>query len=267
MTTPVLWPYQSPADHEAISAMVRQRSTNTADVREVALAGLDLAAARRVLDLGCGFGFLAEALAPRLPATTRVLGVDVWASNREPFLSRLACRHRTGAFECLEVQRQVPWPRRSFDLVTCSYSLYFFPDIIPEVARVLSPEGIFLVITHSEHSFRGLFHAAGLDAEGSRLRALLGHFSAENGEQKLAAWFEDVRRVDYKNELRFERAHLDELLAYVRFKVPLLFPGARADGPVPPAQAEHVRATLSRRGTVIIEKDDAIFHCRRPRCP
>lgn len=34
-------------------------------------------------------------------------------------------------------------------MVLCSYAMYFFPEIIPEVSRILKNDGVFIVITHA----------------------------------------------------------------------------------------------------------------------
>jgi cyclopropane fatty-acyl-phospholipid synthase-like methyltransferase len=66
MADPALCCYASPVRHAAISEIIRRVSSNPADVRDVALAGLELGAVRRVLDLGCGFGFLTARVMPRV---------------------------------------------------------------------------------------------------------------------------------------------------------------------------------------------------------
>ena len=261
-----LWPFEQPATHETVSAIIRRRSTNRTDVREVALAGLDLSTVREVLDLGCGFGFMAEAVARRVAPHARLAGVDAWASNEASFKERVAAAGRQASFTCLEVDSRLPWPDRSFDLVVCSYSLYFFVNVLPEIARVLTPGGLFLTITHSEDSFIGLLGAAGLAEAGSELLALTRRFSAENGGAMLGEWFEEVDRIDYPNLLRFEAEHVEELLTLLRFKLPLLVPGAKPGDDLPDGLTRFARSSLPRMGDVVVEKNDAVFRCRGPLC-
>ena len=263
----LLWPFQSPSDHEAISAIIRRRSSNSADVRQAALAGLDLSAARNILDLGCGFGFMAEILARRAAPDARVVGVDLWPENEAPYLERVASTGRRGAFVCAEVGSKFPCRDDEYDLVVCSYSLYFFVDALPEVVRVLAPGGLFVAITHSADSFVGLLEAAGPEQDGHELLSLARRFSAENGQQILENWFKDVTRIDYPNVLRFGPPHTDELLTYLRFKLPFLVADARPGDDLPDALVRRVSEAMSRRGEVIVEKSDATFHCRSPICP
>ena len=262
-----LWPFESASAHESVSEIIRQRSTNHADVREVALTGLDLSFARQVLDIGCGFGFMAEVLARRVAPDARLTGVDVWPSNETPYRQRVTGTGRRASFVLAKVGSELPFPNAAYDLVVCSYSLYFFVEALPEMARVLAPHGLFLTVAHSERSFLGLLRAAGLGEDGSRLLALSRNFSAENGQARLSQWFGEVNRIDYRNSLHFRAEHADQLLAYLKFKLPLLLPGAAAGSEVPEPLARSVRTTLAKEGEVVVEKTDAAFHCWSPKWP
>jgi len=268
MAASSFWPFQCPSTHETISTIIRRRSTNSTDVREIALCDLDLSFAKDILDLGCGFGFMAETLAKRVAPDARLVGVDTWGANEAPFLEKIAAAGRRGRFICMQLASRLPWPNRSFDLVVCSYSLYYFVDILSEVTRILTPHGLFVTLTHTESSMVSLLRSAGLDHDaGSELLTLTGRFSAENGGSLLKRWFGEVTRIDYQNSLRFEAGHIDELLTYFRFKQPLLIPDSQPGDDLPEAVAGFAGTLLSRGGEVVIEKNDTAFQCRRPLCP
>ncbi|MFH1144768.1 MAG: class I SAM-dependent methyltransferase [Candidatus Eisenbacteria bacterium] len=259
--------FQRPDLHLAVSRIIQRYSTNPLDVRDFALQGFDPSTARDVLDLGCGFGFLTETLAPRLPADARVLGVDACDANREPFLGRLAAAGRTGEFLTLHIAQRLPWPAGSFDLIVCSYSLYFFPQILRELPRLLRPAGTLLVLTHWADSLHSLFEITGIAERDALLADLVGRFAAEQGAAVLQDHFATVTRRDYRNALRFPRAQEDDLLLYIQFKLPLLIRGASPSHDVPDVVRDAVRRFLDRHGEAILEKDDACFYCRSPRWP
>ena len=147
----------------------------------------------------------------------------------------------------------------------CTYSLYFFPEVVPDIARVLRPGGALVALTHSERSFAGLLRAIGVEPEGSGLQALIRRFSAESGTAQLEAAFGEVARIDYGNLLHFYAGDAEALAAYVQFKMPLICDdGDPGSGEATDLVAE-ARRTLKRLGWVKIEKDDAAFICRRPR--
>jgi SAM-dependent methyltransferase len=251
--------------HALVSGIIRRHSTNPEDVRDAALEGLDLTFARRVLDLGCGFGFMAEAVAGRCAPDAEITGVEACEGNERSFLGRVAAAGRRGRFLPRRIGERLDWPDRTFDLVVASYSLYFFPRIIPEIARVLATHGLFLAITHTEESCRDLLRAAGLPAFDARLLGSIREFSAENGGSLLAPWFAEVERLDYRNALVFEPEELDDFRSYLDFKLRLIQPGPPpGGGPTRPGDGSAPPGAAGREGAVF-SKDDAIFRCREPR--
>jgi ubiquinone/menaquinone biosynthesis C-methylase UbiE len=266
MGDPTLSAYECPARHAAVSEIIRSCSTNPVDVSETVLRGLDLSHARSVLDLGCGFGFLTDAIAERLRSDAVIVGVDACAANEGPYLKRVGESGRSVRFVHQRIDAQLDSPDRSFDLVIACYSLYFFVDVLPEVARVLVPGGVFLAVTHTEQSCRDLLRVAGLRGANSRLIEIVRRFSVENAERSLARWFAVVERVDYHNSLTFDPSQRDDLLAYLRFKLPFLSPEAHPGSDLPAPLGRSVRSALARQGRVVVAKDDAAFRCTRPRC-
>ncbi len=264
MNSTAIAAFECPPQHVAISEIIRRRSTNPLDVREAAVRGLSLGRARRILDLGCGFGFMTGAVARRAAADAVVVGVDACAANEEPYLDCIAETGRAGRYVCRVLDSRLAWPDGSFDAVICSYALYFFPGIVPEVARVLAPHGVFVAVTHAESSCRELLQAIGASAPSSGLMAYVRSFSAENGSDLLGECFDQVERIDYSNALVFEAAHEDELLAYLQFKLPFLSPTGTANGAFSGSLSETVRQRLARDGRVVLQKSDAVFHCRGP---
>ena len=259
--------FESPSWHAAIADIIRRRSTNRADVREVVLDGLDLSSATTILDLGCGFGFMIGAVARRVAPDARIVGVDACSANEQPYLELVAGASRAGCFVRRRIDTRLNWPADSFDLIVASYSLYFFPEVIPEVARVLAPRGLFIALTHMEESCQGLLHALGVEETDSHLLPVCRNFSAENGSRLLAPWFGEVERVDYHNSLEFGAAEHDDLLAYLRFKLPFLAPGLEPGSELPEPLWRTIQASLSHQGRVVLAKNDAAFRCRKPLCP
>jgi malonyl-CoA O-methyltransferase len=99
-----------------------------------------------VVDLGCGTGQAALALAGRWPKA-RVIAVDI-----APGMLRQLARHdREGRCErmCADAQA-LPLPGASVDLVFCNLMLPWSEDldaVFSEIARVLRPRGLFSFTT------------------------------------------------------------------------------------------------------------------------
>jgi SAM-dependent methyltransferase len=261
MDAPLLGAYLEPDVHEAIARIIRRHSTNPIDVRLETLRGIDLSRAAGVLDLGCGYGSMVEALGGQLPPDVEVIGVDMHASNEEPFLARAHAAGRSARFICAQLDTRLDFAPQSLDAVIAAYSLYFFPRLIPEVARVLRPEGVFVTLTHSESNFRSMLTAIGVAPSQSVLNALLVEFSAENGASRLSQHFRRVESRPYPNTLVFRSEDLADFLELTKFKLPSLRPNGpdyRQD------LLTRARELLLREGRVIIEKDDAIFIATEP---
>jgi SAM-dependent methyltransferase len=261
----VLAPYKDPVKHALTTNLILHLSTNKKDVRELALSGLDMASFSDVLDLGCGYGFMSQMIASTVRNGTCITGVDACEENREAFMNSVSKYGCKAVFKHFIIENRLPFKTNNFDLIVCTFSLYFFPEIIGEIARVLRPGGIFITITHSDKSFKGLYEATGLKEEEVPLVVLINKFSAENGREMLVPYFMDIEKTEYDNKLHFELPHMNYLVEYIQFKLPLLIPRLNSV-PFPPDMKLKIKSSLLEKGKVIIEKPDVIFRCRRPVC-
>lgn len=268
VTLPTFRLYEHPSAHEVVSGIIRRHSSNPRDVREVALEGRDLSGVRDILDLGCGFGFMAEAVARRVDEGALFIGVDALESNRLPFTRRVRAAQCEAHFVPARLHGHLAWPAQSFDLVVASYSLYFFPGAVPEIARVLRPGGALLCVTHSEASMRAMVRLAGVQGEESPLLALVRGFSAENGAQVLGRWFGGVTRCDYRNVLLFRLDDVEDLLTYMQYKFASLRDWPESEPELSALAAEELRRRiLTSGGLVALDKTDALFWATAPRGP
>jgi ubiquinone/menaquinone biosynthesis C-methylase UbiE len=109
--------------------------------RTAELATSVWAAPQRVLDVGCGTGYLLRLLARRFPQATELAGIDaapamVEAAGQAADDSRL--RFTVGAAE------RLPYPDDAFDLIVSTTSFDHWADQragLGECARVLAPDG------------------------------------------------------------------------------------------------------------------------------
>lgn len=241
---------QSYADsnlHREIGKLIEKYSENKKDIGELAaslLRGRRVAAA---VDLGCGYGWFEERLEG---PCDYILGIDCHGENKNHFLSAAGRIATKAAFLNMFLPAPVPAPDGFFDLAVAAYSLYFFPEALSEIHRLLRPGGLFIVITHSESMME----------EGERhfsftnLRSVIGSFSAENGEAQLQRYFSRVEVVDYPNALVFPLGSSSDLEKYIEFKKEFIVRDAEP-GQVKKTMVEE----LAARGEVRLNKDDRIF--------
>ncbi|MCX7058056.1 MAG: bifunctional 2-polyprenyl-6-hydroxyphenol methylase/3-demethylubiquinol 3-O-methyltransferase UbiG [Proteobacteria bacterium] len=128
----------------------------------------------QVLDVGCGGGLLAEAMAGR---GAHVTGIDLSPSllsvaELHALESGVSVAYRRISAEQLAVERPA-----AFDVVTCMEMLEHVPDpaiVIGALARLVRPGGTIVVSTHAEgvpvRHRRGGVRAAGTAARHARIR-------------------------------------------------------------------------------------------------
>ena len=129
-----------------------------ARVRERLVARLDLVKLEPalVLDLGCGTGHAADALARRYPRA-RVLALDL----AEAMLRTARRRHRfrrPAALVCGDLSR-LPLPAASANLVFCNLALQWCDDLdaaLAELLRVLKPRGLLSFTTFGPDTLKEL---------------------------------------------------------------------------------------------------------------
>ncbi|MEM0948259.1 MAG: bifunctional 2-polyprenyl-6-hydroxyphenol methylase/3-demethylubiquinol 3-O-methyltransferase UbiG [Pseudomonadota bacterium] len=101
---------------------------------------------KRVLDLGCAGGFMAEALAMRGAVVT---GIDPAEGAIQAARSHAATEGHTITYD-VGVGEALPYADQSFDAVVCVDVLEHVADldqVIKEIARVLRPDGQFFYDT------------------------------------------------------------------------------------------------------------------------
>jgi SAM-dependent methyltransferase len=188
------------ADEYADETRLRRRAAaytgvhTAVDAREPLLEAVVEGRPRRLLEVGCGWGELAERLA-------KETGAKVVAIDLSPRMVELASARRVNA-RVADVQA-LPFDDGEFDCVVAAWMLYHVPELdrgLGEIARVLAPGGRLVAVTNSR------FHLL-------ELRELVGSgpstlsFNRENGEELLGRHFARVRRHDVDGRLEFANRH------------------------------------------------------------
>lgn len=101
----------------------------------------------RVLDIMCGTGTVALALAPKVGVSGQVVGSDLSAEMVAVAQAKAAQQKVTPVSQVSFVQgnaAQLPFADATFDKVVCAAGLFFMPDMVAALAewrRVLRPGG------------------------------------------------------------------------------------------------------------------------------
>lgn len=260
--------------HVAIAQLIRQFSTNKADIRKTALDRVDLSAYRNALELGCAFGAFTEALQGRLHPKAQITGIDIIPEYKPFFME--ACRRagHAGHFYSSGIEHIKKFPGGSFDLIICSYALYFFPEIIPEISRVLKKDGVFITITHSHNGMHEIVKIVrhilrqndlSLDNKLLPIEIIFDQFSAENGKALLQPFFGRLKMLDFANTLVFKSHEIGAILDYFQFKKSFFLTGTDAHSKTIIHKLENeLKEAAMKNNVVTICKDDRIFICSQP---
>ncbi len=259
--------------HILAAEIIRRYSANREDIRSLAFKGLSFEGCRNILDLGCGFGFFTEALKKKVPENASVTGIDLNEGYRDFFLEAARNAGVKGEFLASGASTIKSFGNEKYDLVLCSYALYFFPEILPEISRVLKKDGKFVTITHRKKNMGELIEAIkGILAQkeiGQKTRLpiedVIERFSGENGLCSLRPRFAQVQAVDYQNSLTFSREDIFDLVAYFKYKSPFFLSGMDLEiETVGNLLLTHLKESLSPNDSFVMSKDDTIFICSDP---
>ena len=183
------------ASEEGLAARASIYGADGIDARDVVLEELRRIGPTRLLEVGCGWGELAERMG-------RELGAAVVAIDQSPRMVELACSRRVDA-RVGDVQR-LAFRDGEFDAVVAAWMLYHVEDLdkaLAECARVLRPGGILVAVTNSARDFEELWDFVGRDLSDRLLT-----FRSENGARALRRHFALVVRRDVISDVTFEDA-------------------------------------------------------------
>ena len=173
------------ATEEGLAARASIYGGNGLDARDSVLEELVRLRPARLLEVGCGWGELAERM-------SRELDCDVVAVDQSERMVELATERGVAA-QVADVQ-ELPFGDDEFDAVVAAWMLYHVPELdlaLSECARVLRPGGALVAVTNAATDFSELWELVGRDTS-SRLLT----FRSENGEEALRRHFDHVvRRV------------------------------------------------------------------------
>jgi ubiquinone/menaquinone biosynthesis C-methylase UbiE len=259
--------------------IIKTYSTNKNDVRDVAIAGLNLKKVKRVLELGCGYGFFIEKLKGMLNDNAVIIGVDMVENNREPFLHSVASIQYKGEFITGRADIIKEMSNESFDLIITSYSLYFFPHLLSNISRILSPTGVFIVVTHSEKALREAIEVIkncmrniGIHIEEDTiLNKLFYSFSIENGTEQLNKYFCRIEKLNYYNSVVFTYENINDCIFYIHQKKNLIYKEVIEKMPEKVVETEQcverkIIEYTKKNGSMTLNKNDGIFRCYGPKC-
>ena len=188
------------------------------DAREIVFDAVRDARPRRILEVGCGEGELAERMSHELGA--EVVAVD--QSERMVALARArGVDARVGDTQALGFEEE------SFDCAVAAWMLFHVQDVdraLAELTRVLRPRGRLVAATNDPNHLAELYELVGA-------APLELAFNSANASRLLERHFESVQRIDAPGWLVFAdreaaQDYLDSMIRLSGYVVP------DVDGPI-----------------------------------
>ena len=260
--------------HLTIAQLIRRFSTNKEDIRKTALKHVDLSNCQNVLELGCAFGAFTEALKDKLNPNAIITGIDIIPEYRPFFMEACKRAGYEGLFFSSGIDKIKKYPSDSIDLVICRYALYFFPEMIPEIARIMKKDGFFITITHSSADMKEMVGIVKkilkqnnllTEDQSLPIEIIFDQFSAENGQTLLQPFFSKIQSIDFKNKLVFQPREIEHFMDYFQFKKSFFLTGTDSHNKIIINQLlGELQDTAMKKNFVTMCKDDRIFICSHP---
>lgn len=216
---------------------------------------LRLPANAKILELGCGPGYLWKENASRVPSSWDINLSDLSPGMLDSAWRNLVVTGRNYKFKEIDAQ-EIPFEDDTFDAVIANHMLYHIPDkpkAIAEIKRVLKTGGHFFATTVGENHLKEItdwfrqIHKSEIWDSFSNL------FTLENGLDQLKPFFPNVTVSRYEDSLHV--TELEPLVAYFHS-------GIRA-GELSQDELAKLRSDLEReleeKGRIFITKDSGLF--------
>ncbi|MGH9111607.1 MAG: class I SAM-dependent methyltransferase [Acidimicrobiales bacterium] len=218
----------------------------------------------RVLDVGCGAGWLWAEASAHVPSGLDLTLTDLSQGMVAEALERVGGlgRHRNVVGRVSDAQA-LPFPAGTFDVAIANHMLYHVPEparAVAELARVMTPGGLLVVATVGADHLRELDEIRSEVFGRPRVAATVAAFGVDVGGSILRSWFGAVEWRRYDDWL--DCSDPDDVVAFLASTPPV----EDATG----EQRSQVAAAVGRRfadggGRMRVSKETGLFLCRLPR--
>lgn len=207
----------------------------------------------RVLELGCGPGYLWQRNLERIPQDWDITLSDFSPGMLKDAHLNLCHSGRHFNFQLVDAQ-EIPFEDNHFDILIANLMLYHVPDrarAFAEIKRVLKPHGLFYAATVTETAMADL--EALMRGAGIQPWEDVVSFSLENGAGQLAPWFSHIERQRLENTVVIKEA--EPLITFVRSGIPQ----SEQNETKFQRLRELLQQELTRRGELRVHMDIGLF--------
>ena len=170
----------------------------------------------KILELGCGSGYLWQENVSRIPAGWSITLSDLSPGMLDAAWMNLVVTGRAFQFKEIDAQ-SIPFEDETFDAVIANFMLYHVPDrpkAIAEIKRVLKPGGHLIAATVGDHHLQEMMEILRKVHISKTWESYANPFTLESGLEQLKPFFPNVTMSRYEDNLHV--TEIEPMMAYVR---------------------------------------------------
>jgi ubiquinone/menaquinone biosynthesis C-methylase UbiE len=216
---------------------------------------LAIPADAKILELGCGPGYLWKENVDRIPSTWDITLSDLSSGMLDSAWRNLVVTGRNYKFKEIDAQ-EIPFEDETFDAVIANHILYHVPDrpkAIGEIKRVLKTGGRFFATTVGDNHLKEITDWFRRIHKSSIWDTFSNLFTLENGLDQLKPFFPNITASRYEDTLHV--TELEPLLDYFRSGVRA---GELSDDEFAKLRSD-LEKELKEKGKIFIHKDSGLF--------
>jgi ubiquinone/menaquinone biosynthesis C-methylase UbiE len=216
---------------------------------------LDLPDKAKILELGCGPGYLWKENASRVPSAWDITLSDLSSGMLDSAWRNLVVTGRNYKFKEIDAQ-EIPFADETFDAVIANHMLYHVPDkpkAIAEIKRVLKTGGRFFATTVGEDHMKEMMDWYQRVHVDKVWESFANSFTLENGLEQVRSFFPNVTVSRYEDNL--EVTELEPIMAYIRSGIRV----AELSEEELAKLKSDLEKELNEKSRIFIRKDSGLF--------
>lgn len=209
----------------------------------------------KVLELGCGPGYLWKENASRIPSAWDITLSDLSPGMLDSAWRNLVVSGRNYKFKEIDAQ-EIPFEEETFDAVIANHMLYHVPDkqkALGEIKRVLKTGGRFFATTVGDDHMREMMDWYRQVHVDKVWESFANSFTLENGLEQVRSFFPNVTVSRYEDNL--EITELEPIMAYIRSGIRV----AELSEERLAKLKSDLEKELNEKGRIFIRKDSGLF--------
>lgn len=209
----------------------------------------------KILELGCGPGYLWKENTDRIPAGWQITLSDLSSGMLDAAWRNLVVTGRAFQFKEIDAQ-SIPFEDETFDAVIANHMLYHVPDrpkAISEIRRVLKSAGHLFATTIGQNHLEEISNWIRRVNPGTDFTSFGSPFTLDNGAEQLKEFFSQVVLSRYPDSLQV--TEVKPILAFIRSSI---HAAEVLEEELKKLESE-LEQELMEEGSISIQKDSGMF--------